>query len=295
MRIKLIANPVAGRRAPDRIEQAATRLRQGGATVDLTLTGARGDARAAARQAREEGYDRIVAAGGDGTLNEVVNGLAPSPIPLAFLPLGTANVFALEAEIPFDIETACDLAFFGTARPVCLGMAGETRFLLMAGIGFDAEVVYGINLRLKRLTGKFAYLLGGLTALLRRPQPVVEVETEDGTRYRGFGAVIGNGRLYGGRFSLTPQASLACDRLDLCLLRRPGRLNLLRAAAAIGTGRPLGPSDAVLLQGRRFTVRGDEVPVQIDGDYLGRLPMTFSASFGELNLVLPATFGEGAP
>ncbi len=168
MKIKLIANPVAGRQALLKIRNAENCLRQCGADVDLTLTRARGDARAAAADARRNGFDRVVAAGGDGTLNEVINGLAPSPIPLAFLPLGTVNVFALEAGIPFAVEAACRIALEGDVRPICLGWAGDTRFLLMAGIGFDAEVVYGINLRLKRLAGKLAYLAGGFTAFWRR-------------------------------------------------------------------------------------------------------------------------------
>jgi YegS/Rv2252/BmrU family lipid kinase len=293
-KVKLIANPVAGRQATGRIEEAVARLRADGAAVDLTLTGARGDARAAAARAREEGFDRVIAAGGDGTLNEVINGLAPSDIPLAYLPLGTANVFALETGIPFAIEEACKLALTGSARPICLGVAGDTRFLLMAGVGFDAEVVYGIDLRLKRLAGKLAYLAGGVATLLRRPQLPVEVEAADGSVYRGFGAVICNARLYGGRFSLTPQASLTCDRLDLCLLQRPGRLNLLRAAAAVASGRPLAPPAAILLEGQRFTLRGEGVPVQIDGDYLGRLPMTFRTAFGQISLVLPAAYGQPA-
>ncbi|MEZ4484638.1 MAG: acylglycerol kinase family protein [Syntrophotaleaceae bacterium] len=99
-----------------------------GATVDLTLTEKRGDAIEAAAAAKQAGFDRIVAAGGDGTLNEVINGLAPSPIPLAFIPFGTTNVFALEVGIPFDVEQACAVALGGQPRPVCLGLAGDTRF-----------------------------------------------------------------------------------------------------------------------------------------------------------------------
>ncbi|MFA5517406.1 MAG: diacylglycerol kinase family protein [Desulfuromonadales bacterium] len=286
-KIKLIANPVAGRRAPAKIRAAENWLRQNGADVDLTLTRARGDARAAAADARHKDFHRIIAAGGDGTLNEVINGLAPSPIPLGFLPLGTTNVFALEAGIPFAVEAACAIALAGEVRPICLGMAGESRFLLMAGIGFDADVVYGINLRLKRLVGKLAYLAGGFAALWRRAPLPVEVETEDGRVYRGFNTVIGNGRLYGGGFSLTPQASLTANRLDLCLLLRPGRFSLLRCAAGFAAGRPPGPQAALCLQGREFTVRGGQAPVQIDGDYLGRLPMTFRAVFGDISMVFP--------
>lgn len=115
MRIKLIANPVSGGDARVRIQAALAALRNQGAEVDLYLTTARGDARKAAGQAHSEGYDRIVAAGGDGTLNEVVNGVVCRDLPIAFLPLGTVNVFALEAGIPLQLEEACVLAAHGSA------------------------------------------------------------------------------------------------------------------------------------------------------------------------------------
>jgi YegS/Rv2252/BmrU family lipid kinase len=287
MRIKLIANPIAGGNALASIRRAQEYLQFQGCTVALALTGARGDARVAAAEAKSEGFDRIIAAGGDGTLNEVINGLAPSAIPLAFLPLGTTNVFALEAGIPFDVEQACAIALHGTPQPVCLGLAGETRFLLMAGAGFDADVVYRVSGRLKRWTGKFAYLASGLRRLAGPPPAPIEVVREDGSTVRGYHVVLGNGRLYGGRFSVTPDASLAEEALDVCVFLRKGRLPLLRCAAKIAAGRRLARPDAETFKARCVIVRGEGVPVQIDGDHLGRLPMTFRALAGELVLVLP--------
>lgn len=287
MKIKLIANPIAGGNALAKIRIAREFLEFHGCAVDLCLTGARGDAGNAAKAARTEGFDRIIAAGGDGTLNEVINGLAPSTIPLAFLPLGTTNVFALEAGIPFDVEQACAIAIAGSPQPVCLGLAGETRFLLMAGIGFDADVVYRVSGRLKRWTGKFAYLASGLRCLFGPPPAPVEVEREDGSKVRGYHVIIGNSRLYGGRFSVTPEASLTEDTLAVCVLLRQQPWSLLRCAAKIVVGRRLKRTDAETFKARKLTVHGEGVPVQIDGDYLGRLPMTFSALPGELILVLP--------
>jgi diacylglycerol kinase family enzyme len=208
-------------------------------------------------------------------------------MPLAFLPLGTTNVFALEAGIPFAVEAACDLALDGAVQPVSLGLAGGERFLLMAGIGFDAEVVYSVSGRLKRWTGKLAYLASGLATLLRQPPAPLAVEREDGSLLHGYGAVIGNGRLYGGRFSVTPDACLTEALLDVCVFLRPGRFAFLRCAVAVAAGRRLAPPLAAMFKAHAVTVRGEGVPVQIDGDYLGRLPMTFRAVPGELRLVLP--------
>ncbi len=287
-KIVLIANPVAGGDARGRIEQARLALKKRGSEVELRLTGARGDARNAASRARESGTDLIVAAGGDGTLNEVINGLAPSEIPLAFIPLGTTNVFALEAGIPFDVDRASAIALSGSPRPICLGVAEGTRFLLMAGIGFDAQVVYGINLRLKRLTGKLSYILGGIAALAKRHSPPLELIDESGAVHRGHSVILSNCRLYAGRrFSVTPNATPLIDRLDACLLLKKGPFGILGYAATVLAGGSPAPPAALCLTGREFVVRGEGVPVQIDGDYLGRLPMTFRTTFGEISLVFP--------
>jgi YegS/Rv2252/BmrU family lipid kinase len=287
VKIKLIANPVAGGDARSKIDQAVAWLQAAGATVDLVLTEKRGDAMQAAIAAKSVGFDRIIAAGGDGTLNEVINGLAPSAIPLAFIPFGTTNVFALEVGIPFDVEQACVVALRGQPRPVCLGLAGDTRFLLMAGIGFDAEVVAGVSLPLKRRVGKLAYLASSLKVLLRAVPDSIEVLDEHGHRYWGCSAIIGNGRYYGGRFSITPEASLQDDTLEVCLFRRRGRLGFLCSMIKLALGRPLAESEAWRFKGRELIVMGARAAVQLDGDYHGRLPQTFRATFGDLTLIYP--------
>ena len=287
MKIKLIANPVAGGDARSKIDRAVAWLQAAGATVDLTITKKRGDAMQAAAASKQDDFDRIIAAGGDGTLNEVINGLAPSAIPLAFIPFGTTNVFALEVGIPFDVEQACAVALQGRPCSVCLGLAGDTRFLLMAGIGFDAEVVAGVSLPLKRRLGKLAYLVSSLRVLLCSVPDIVEVVDEQGRRYQGYSAIIGNGRYYGGRFSITPKASLQYDTLEVCLFRRRGRLRFLCSIVKVALGRPLAESEAWRFKGRKLTVSGSKAAVQLDGDYQGRLPETFCAVFGELTLVYP--------
>ncbi|ALC15525.1 sphingosine/diacylglycerol kinase-related protein [Desulfuromonas soudanensis] len=292
--LKLIANPVAGGDARLRIEEARKFFEEAGYVVDLTLTEKRGDARLAAAAARTGDFERLVVAGGDGTLNEAINGLAPSTLPLAFLPLGTTNVLALEAGIPKGLADACRLALAGTPTPVALGRAGEARFLLMAGIGFDAEVVARVSTTLKRRVGKLAYAVSALLTLLRHPPAPMELCLDDGRCRTGYGAIIGNGRLYGGRFSITRDASLQEPSLDVCLFCRPGRLPLLRSALRVGLGRPLRAPDVALFKTTALTLRGEGVAVQIDGDSHGGLPMNFSVTAGELLLVLPPASGEVA-
>lgn len=287
MRLQLIANPVAGRGAVALIHQARQRLLNSGHDVELFLTSGPGDAENFAMLAASGGFDRIVVAGGDGTINEVVNGMTVDSPPLAILPLGTTNVLALEIGIPRRLEEQCDLAVYGKPTLVHLGRADQRRFVLMAGVGFDAAVVHGVNLRLKRVLGKGAYLLSTCRCWLRPTNKFVQIIDGNGQTHQGFGAIISNARFYGGRFTLTPGASLFADTLEVCLILRPGRLALLRAGLALLTGRPLPQPWGRHFRSRRLEVSGDGVPVQIDGDDAGALPRIFSVNPFPVRLMLP--------
>ncbi len=287
MRVQLIANPVAGRHAEELIHEARIHLGHRGAMVELFLTGGRGDAERFVAQAAAGGFDRIVAAGGDGTVNEVINGMSAKSPPLAILPLGTTNVLALEIGLPPDLKAACDLAVQGKPTPIHLGLAGKRRFALMAGVGFDAAVVRAVDLGLKRWLGKGAYLVSTWQCWLapdRRPLTLID---EYGVSHQGYGAIISKARCYGGRFTLTPKASLFRDSLEVCLILRPGRLALLKAGIALLSGRALAPPWGRQLRGRRFAVSGEGLPVQIDGDEAGFLPRDFAVNPFPITLVLP--------
>lgn len=291
VRLQLIANPVAGRGAAALIHQARQRLMDAGATVELFLTRGPGDAEKYAALAASGGFDRVVVAGGDGTVNEVVNGLAADSPPLAILPLGTTNVLALEIGLPGRFDEVCDLVVLGVPTPIHLGMVGQRRFVLMVGVGFDAAVVRGVNLRLKRALGKGAYLLSTCLCWLRPENRPVQIVDDSGQVHHGFGAIISNARCYGGRFTMTPKASLFADSLEVCLILRPGRLALLRAGVALLTGRPLPSPWGRHFRSRRLSVSGDGVPVQIDGDEAGSLPRVLAMSPFPIRVVLPKDRG----
>lgn len=286
MQIKLIANPIAGGHARPHIERICRHFRGQGHHVDLTLTTARGDAERAAREARVGNYDRVVSAGGDGTLNEVVNGLAPSPIPLAFIPLGTVNVLALELGLPFDPLDAAEVALHGVPTPVALGQAADRKFLLMAGVGFDAEVVRAVDCRLKRRIGRFAYVVAALKVFCHWQPSQMTVTLDDGSQQRVEGAILGNSRLYGGRFSLTPHASLCDEDFEVLLLRRASRLALLRLTLSVLLHRPPRVKDGILLRSAALTITGNG-PIQIDGDDYADLPCSFRTLPGAIMLVFP--------
>jgi len=173
--ITLICNPAAKGMSKAKIERACRLLEQKDYCVELLLTKQRGEAEQFAKDAAKRVPFVIMAAGGDGTFNEVANGIAGSEIPMAILPLGTTNVLAKELGIPDTVEGALEVALNNTPKSVSLGRIAIVRdtsrvfryFILMAGIGFDGEAVYGINETCKKISGKGAYLYCGVKTLLR--------------------------------------------------------------------------------------------------------------------------------
>ncbi len=290
MRIKLIANPISGGDARPRIELARSALERCGAEVDLFLTGARGDARKAAAEASSEGYDRVIAAGGDGTLNEVVNGVSSPDLPIAFLPFGTVNVFALETGIPKTLEEACALAVNGSARPITLGRIDGEFFLLMVSAGWDAEAVAHVRTGVKKRIGRLAYAVSALEVLLKKSPTPLDLVTEDGKRHTGFGVVVSNCCYYGGRYVVTPNASMFNDDLEVCLLRQKGRLAMVKFAVNLLLKRPLGAPLVEFFTCSSVQLQGESVAIQVDGDVGDELPVYIEAVPQAVSMVLPVTF-----
>ncbi len=288
MRIKLIANPAAGSGRIKTIEQVREYLEHKGASVELYLTGKRGDAVLAAKVAAEEGFDTVVAMGGDGTLNEVINGLAGSSMHLGVIPLGTVNVFALETDIPTDPLKACDVILNGIPRKVSLGKVNDSYFLLMVGMGFDAYVVCGVDLRLKRLSGRLSYIIKALTSLFSYSGHLLEVVLDNGEKIEGCWVVVGNGKYYGGRMSVTPSADLMRWDLDVCIFKGKGSINMLRYVWGIMRRRHLCYPDVEYhtVKGLKVTSKG-KTYIQADGDVVGQLPAEFSVMEDGITVILP--------
>jgi YegS/Rv2252/BmrU family lipid kinase len=232
----------------------------------------------------------VVAAGGDGTINEVANGLANAPgsvPPLAIIPLGTANVLAQEIGLRGN-PRAIARAIAGRARmTVHLGEANGRYFVMMAGVGFDAHVVANVDLTLKRRTGKIAYVVETLVQGLRYGFPRCRV-TIDGQTHDACSVVVCNGRHYGGPFVAAPKASLAEPAFEVCLLQKGGYRHVLRYAAALVMGRLSSLPDVQILTGRTLRIEGEAgLPVQGDGDIIATLPVDISVAERTLELVVP--------
>jgi len=296
-RLLVIFNPIAGRGARAKLSRALRALERLGAEVRLRETAAPGEAEAFAREASRGNFDGVVIAGGDGTLNEVVNGLEDASLPIAVFPFGTENVLAREIGLPRNPERAAEIAMRGPARLISVGevvfenRAAARRFLLMTGVGFDAEVVSGLDLDLKRRIGKLAFAWSILLRLWRyRPvEYAVAVESVAGSaRYSAASAIASKARFYAGPFVLAPAAALAHRSFQLALLKRPGRGAALACLVALVGGflHRLRQVEIATVTSATFS-RPAGAPVQIDGDPLGRLPITVRIADRPLLLVYP--------
>ncbi len=287
MDVVIIGNPNSGRAGnPKRLKDYAEILGSRGADVEVWNTERPDHATELATLA---GNRLVVAAGGDGTVNEVVNGLSREAT-LGILPLGTANVMARELGLPLKPEAACERILTGREKRIDVGVATnhegvERRFTCMAGLGFDAHVVNEVTPRLKRYLKWLAFPLAALKVYFEGDLPKLHVIHGDKTYVTQF-AIVANGHYYGGDFQVSDAASLRNNELEVVLVDRVSLLLRPDLLARILAKKPLNRSM------RSFTAEeiyarapGVYVPVQLDGEVWGRLPMSFRIEPAALKVV----------
>jgi len=227
-----------------------------------------------------------------------LEGIAGSGVPLGILPAGTANVLATEMKLGRDPVKAARRLHEWTPRPVAVGelvrQGGDRRlFLLMAGAGLDAHVVYHVNAALKAKTGKFAYWVAGWSLLGKRlPQFEVEV---DGKRHACSFALVSKVRNYGGDFEIAKQVSLLDDRFEVVLFEGKTSFAFVPYFAGMALGRLAGMRGVTVLRAREVKLLGTPDPrvyVQIDGEYAGRLPADLHMTPGAVQLLVPEWYGR---
>lgn len=291
----LISNPKTGRYGSRRlrpIHAVVSQLRSLGVDVELKLTAGPGDATEIAAHAARNCRSDVIVAGGDGTINEAIQGMAGSNARLAIIPRGTANVLARELKLPLDDEQATIVAARGNWRRIHLGLAideptGAKRyFVLMAGIGLDASVVRGVQPRLKKRIGKGAFWISGLSHLADwKPSPfTLEIK---GRSYTGTFAAIGKAARYGGDLSITPGARLEEPEFEICIIETLSRFRYLHLLSyALRTGMPRDAPGVRFVKAASVKATGD-APVQVDGELIGTLPMRFEIAPESLEVIVP--------
>jgi YegS/Rv2252/BmrU family lipid kinase len=283
-RILVILNPAArGEKAGMMINKIAQLSHR----ILIRLTTMPGEARGLAREAVAEGRNIVVAAGGDGTINEVVNGIAGSDVRLGLLPAGTMNVFAAELGLPgSDLRKCWQIIETGRVRHVDLPRADGQYFVQLAGIGLDAQTVQETTYEFKKNFGPLSYLISATQIAARKP-PRLIVETPERTEQGSF-VLVGNGRFYGGPFEIFKQAKIDDGRLDVLIFKNLGYLDIVRYLNAIVFGTHTALADVAYFQTSTLTVRSEErVPVEVDGEVIGEVPVTFGFASQKLQVFAP--------
>jgi YegS/Rv2252/BmrU family lipid kinase len=288
-RALILVNPAAGRSRSRQawLMRVVRELESLGCVAVMRMAG--DDIGGLERLARdaEASFDVIVAAGGDGTINAVVNGLAANPRPLAILPMGTANVLAREIGLPRSPAALARLIASGPVQRIWPGRCGDRLFLMMASTGFDAEVVQRIDPRLKRLLGRVAFVSAVFGRLLNF-QPCMLTAEIDGQRYSASTVIVTKGRFYAGPFLIAPDASLAEPAVHLVLFRRDGRIAACRYLGALVTGFLPRRADVTILRGRSVRITAAApVPVQADGEIVAVLPVEIGVAAHPIELICP--------
>jgi len=293
----LIINPAAGpgwrRGASERLLREVSRCSPG---VEVARTTSERRAEAIAAEAVRSGFERIIVAGGDGTVQQAVNGMAGGGeagggrASLAILPLGTSNVLAREIGLPLDPFRACRVLAEGDPQTVHPGRLNDRLFLLMAGIGVDAEVVRRVEtrwLRVKPWCGIATYLAVGLSTLATYRYPPVSV-TVGKARFTATTAIIAKARHYGGAITFAPDASLQRPAFSVCLFHHAGPAAYLGYTGRVLLGRHRAAPAVTWFNCRELTLAAAEpVPVQADGERAGHLPAHISVSPRTLELWYP--------
>jgi diacylglycerol kinase (ATP) len=281
----VILNPAA---RSDKAKRWRAKVESIARGCSIFATSRAGEAEALARHAAREGFEKIVAAGGDGTVNEVVNGLAGSEAALGLLPIGTMNVFATELGLPaHDLALCWDIIQGEYTRLVDLPSANGKFFVQLAGVGLDAQVVKETSLTLKRSFGPLSYLISAAQIAAREP-PRLFLESEESLVEEGSFVLVGNGRLYGGPFPFFKHAAIDDGLFDVIAFKQLGYLEIIKYLQRVVFSSAIRVPEVEYFQTRRLRVTSDrEVPVELDGELVGNCPVEFQVQERTLRVLAP--------
>jgi diacylglycerol kinase (ATP) len=282
----VILNPTAG--SPEHVRSWQERIQSLAGDCSVRVTSHSGEAEALARRSVEEGFTRIVAAGGDGTVSQVANGLAGRNAELGVLPIGSVNVFAMELGLPLhNLQRCWDIIEDTNVRLVDLPSANGKYFIQLAGVGLDAQVVKETSLTFKRSFGPLSYLISAAQIAARQP-PKLFIESEHTSVEEGSFVLIGNGRLYGGPFPFFKHAIIDDGLFDVVVFKRLGYLEIIKYLQDVVFSSDIKVPEIEYFQTRQLRITSEQdVPVELDGELAGSCPVDFRIGERALRVLAP--------
>lgn len=291
-RARLIYNPTAGREEIRRnLADILDKLEMSGWETSCHATKGEGDAAKAARKAAENGFDLVIAAGGDGTVNEVVNGIAglPNRPRLGIIPAGTTNDFARAVGIPRRMDQACQVLAAGYNVPVDIGKLNDRYFINIAGGGWMTDVTYDVPSKLKTVIGQLAYYAKGLEKLPSIRPIRIKMEAADRVIEETVMLfLIANSNSVGGFEKLAPTADLSDGLFDVIVVKQTNLAEFIRLAGAALRGDHINDSHIIYFKTNRLSIRSpDRVLLNLDGEMGGELPCEFEVLQHHLEVIVP--------
>lgn len=285
----VIRNPASRRSLDDRRLDAAIGVaRDAGWDVAISSTAQENHATDLARDAAARGIDVVIVHGGDGTINEAINGIAGSSTALATLPGGTANVWAGEIHMHGDPMKAMRQIVHGERRRIDLGRADGRCFLLMAGIGFDADIVPGVNRRLKRWIGPLSYIVAGVIATFRASDRTARVRIDGvASEMHAYWMLVSNTRSYGGITDIMFRAEADDGLFDVGVMHRGGPWRMVADGIRVLLKRHERSPNIRYVTARAVEVETPGLRVQLDGELWGETPMRFEVWPQALTVIVP--------
>ena len=296
-RARIIYNPTSGRELfKKHLPEVLVRLEQAGYETSCHATTGEGDATDAARQAVERKFDLVIAAGGDGTINEVVNGIAEQPYrpKVGIIPVGTTNDFARAIGVPRSIDVACDVIVDGVSVPIDIGRVNDKYFINIAGGGRLTELTYEVPSKLKTMIGQLAYYLKGIEMLPSIKSTHVEIEY-DGKLFEGeimlFLVSLTNS--VGGFEKLAPDSSLSDGLFDLLILKKVHLADFIKAASLAVRGEHIHDPNVLYVKANRIKVKTEQkMQLNLDGEYGGLMPGEFLNLYEHIEVLVPKEMAE---
>ena len=287
-RCRLIRNPTAGVNWSHALRQRVLdRLMDWIPSIEITTTQSRGHATQLAREAAASGCDLVIAAGGDGTLNEVINGITGSGTAVAFLPSGTGNSIAYSLGLPLHPLADVTALRRGQVREAYLGLADGRYFALMVGIGFDAYAVKKVRYGIKRILGRASYIVSGSGALLGYRYPIFTVKIGKKS-YTGSTVVIAKSQYYASRFRMAPDVSLEKPEFQVFIFTGRGALTYLKYVGAVVMNRHMRLSDVISIKANEIQVSPQTgLLAHMDGDVLPNIPAEIRIADERIRILFP--------
>ena len=294
----IILNPQAKRGKASILCHQLERIAQ---EVHVEQTTGPEDATVKARQAVAKGSKIIVAAGGDGTINEILNGIVGEDAVLGIIPFGSVNVLARELRIPLNFNAAWRVIEQGVVQTIdivkieySLTKEGERRtryFVQLAGIGLDAQIVQEVTSEKKKKWGPSIYAFEFLKAV-SKPFPKISIKIDNEPPLEGSFVLVGNGRYYAGPYSVFKYAALSDGQIDVCIFESMGYLRLLKYLTAICLGTHSKTKGITYRQGKSVEMTSPStVPIEVDGEFIGYLPARFTVIPGGLKMIVSKKTG----